>query len=209
MIIGYGQDDRASAFSCLEAMMDVSSPDKTCALILYDKEEIGSRGATSAVSRFFENNLAEAMDLTGDYSELKLRRTLAASQALSCDVNPAYDPSHPSIMEKANAAHMGKGLAFNKYMGARGKELSNDAGAEYIAGLRSLLDEYNVSYQFAEFGKVDQGGGGTVSHILAQYNMDVIDCGVPVLSVHAPWEVSSKADIYEAVKANKAFLMNA
>src|SRR5690606_32989387 len=156
-----------------------------------------------------ENAVAEIMNLMDDYSELKLRRALASSKMLSADVSAAFDPNYPSVMEKKNSAFMGRGVAFNKYTGVRGKSGSNDADAEYIAEIRSIMDKHGVTWQTAELGKVDQGGGGTIAYILAEYGMDVIDCGVPVLNMHAPWEIASKADIYEAMKAYRAFLLEA
>ncbi|SFQ09257.1 aminopeptidase [Caldicoprobacter faecalis] len=209
MVIAYGQDDRVCAYTSFEALMRVESPEKTCVALMVDKEEIGSVGATGMTSRFFENTLAEIMNLSGDYSELKMRRALANSKMLSCDVSAGFDPNYPSVMEKKNAAYLGKGITFNKYTGTRGKSGSNDANAEYIAYLRAIMDKHGVTWQTAELGKVDQGGGGTIAYILAKYGMDVIDCGVPVHSMHAPWEVTSKADIYEAMRGYHAFLVEA
>ncbi|MFS8501267.1 MAG: aminopeptidase [Caldicoprobacter sp.] len=207
MVIAYGQDDRVCAYTSFEALMRVENPEKTCIALMVDKEEIGSVGATGMTSRFFENTLVEIMNLMGDYSELKLRRALANSKMLSCDVSAAFDPNYPSVMEKKNAAYLGKGVTFNKYTGTRGKSGSNDANAEYMAYLRAIMDKHGITWQTAELGKVDQGGGGTIAYILAEYGMDVIDCGVPVLSMHAPWEVTSKADIYEAMRGYYAFLI--
>lgn len=207
MVIAYGQDDRVCAYTSFEALMRVDNPQKTCVALMVDKEEIGSVGATGMTSRFFENVLAEIMNLMGDYSELKMRRALANSKMLSCDVSAGFDPNYPSVMEKKNAAYLGKGVTFNKYTGARGKSGSNDANAEYMAYLRDIMDKHGVTWQTAELGKVDQGGGGTIAYILAEYGMDVIDCGVPVHSMHAPWEVTSKADIYEAMRGYYAFLI--
>lgn len=209
MIMAYGQDDRVCAYTSLMAMMDIKDVDRTCVCLLVDKEEIGSVGATGMQSRFFENTVAEVMDRKGEYSELKLRRVLKNSKMLSSDVSAAYDPNYPSVMEKKNAAYFGHGIVFNKYTGARGKSGCNDANAEYIAELRDILDKDNISFQTAELGKVDQGGGGTIAYILASYNMEVIDCGVALHNMHAPYEVSSKADIFETYKAYKAFLINA
>ena len=209
MIMAYGQDDRVCAYSSLMAMMDIKDVDRTCVCLLVDKEEIGSVGATGMQSRFFENTVAEVMDRVGEYSELKLRRVLKNSKMLSSDVSAAYDPNYPSVMEKKNAAYFGHGIVFNKYTGSRGKSGCNDANAEYIAELREILDKDNISFQTAELGKVDQGGGGTIAYILASYNMEVIDCGVALHNMHAPYEVSSKADIYETYRAYKAFLINA
>lgn len=206
MIMSYGHDDRACAYPSFRAMLELENPKTTCACILVDKEEIGSVGATGMHSRFFENTLAEVMNCAGAYSELALRRTLARSRMLSSDVSAAFDPNFPSVMEKNNSAYFGKGLTFNKYTGSRGKSNSNDANAEFIARIRRILDEQNVSYQTAELGKVDQGGGGTIAYILANYGMEVIDSGVAVLNMHAPWEIVSKVDIYEAFLGYHAFL---
>ena len=184
-------------------------PEYTCCCILADKEEIGSVGATGMQAKYFENAVAEIMDKCGDYSELKLRKALASSKMLSCDVSAGFDPSYAYAFEKKNAAFLGRGVCFNKFTGSRGKGGSNDANAEYIGKLRAIMDENSVSFQTAEIGKVDQGGGGTIAFICALYGMNVIDSGVPVLSMHAPWEIISKADLYEAVKAYKAFLINA
>lgn len=206
MVMAYGHDDKICAYTSFEAMMKVKNPDKTCAALLVDKEEIGSVGATGMQSRFFENTVAEVVNLIGDYSELKLRRTLANSKMLSSDVSAAFDPNYPSVMEKNNAAYFGKGIVFNKYTGARGKSGCNDANPEFIAEIRKVMDDANVSWQTSELGKVDQGGGGTIAYILAKYNMEVIDCGIALHNMHAPWEVASKADIYEAVKGYSSFL---
>lgn len=209
MIMGYGHDDRICAYTSFEAMMKVDRPDKTCITLLVDKEEIGSVGATGMTSRFFENMTAEVMSLAGCYSELKLRRTLANSSMLSSDVSAAFDPNYPSVMEKKNSAYFGKGVVFNKYTGAKGKVHSNDADAEYIAKIRTIMDKHNVLWQMAELGKVDAGGGGTIAGIIAEYGMEVIDCGIALHNMHAPWEIASKADIYEAAKAYHAFLLDA
>jgi aspartyl aminopeptidase len=210
MVIGYGHDDRVCAYAELEAMLGVEGiPEYTCCCILADKEEIGSVGATGMQAKYFENAVAEIMDKCGDYSELKLRKALASSKMLSCDVSAGFDPSYAYAFEKKNAAFLGRGVCFNKFTGSRGKGGSNDANAEYIGKLRAIMDENSVAFQTAEIGKVDQGGGGTIAFICALYGMNVIDSGVPVLSMHAPWEIISKADLYEAVKAYKAFLINA
>ncbi|MBP5281995.1 MAG: aminopeptidase [Lachnospiraceae bacterium] len=205
MILAYGQDDRVCAFTSMRAMLDVKSVDRTLCCILVDKEEIGSVGATGMQSKFFENAVAELMNLTGEYSELNLRRCLAKSCMLSSDVSAGYDPSFASAFESKNAAWLGAGMCFNKFTGARGKSGSNDANAEYIAHLRKIFDEKKVVWQTAELGKVDVGGGGTIAYILALYGMNVIDSGVAVLNMHAPWECTSKADIYEAYRGYKAF----
>lgn len=209
MIMAYGHDDRICAYTSFVSMLKLDKVDKTCVTLLVDKEEIGSVGATGMHSKFFENTVAEVMNLCGDYSELKVRRALNNSKMLSSDVSAAFDPNYPSVMEKKNAAYFGKGLVFAKYTGARGKGGCNDANPEFIAEIRTIMDKHNVSWQTAELGKVDQGGGGTIAYILAQYNMQVIDCGIGLHNMHAPWEVASKADIYEAVKGYYAFLLEA
>lgn len=206
MILSYGQDDRVCAFTSLFAMLDTLEVDRTACCILVDKEEIGSVGATGMHSRFFENVVAELIALTGESSELKVRRALQNSKMLSSDVSAAYDPMYAEAFEKRSSAFFGKGLVFNKFTGSRGKSGSNDANAEYLAQIRRVMEEGEVAFQFAELGKVDEGGGGTIAYIMANYGMEVIDSGVAVLSMHAPWEVTSKADVYEAYKGYKAFL---
>ncbi|MBR2699253.1 MAG: aminopeptidase [Clostridia bacterium] len=207
MIIGYGHDDRVCAYAQLEALFGLEgAPEHTCLCLLSDKEEIGSVGATGMQARYFENAVAELMNLAGDYSELKLRRALAACRMLSCDVSAGYDPNFASCFEKKNAAYLGRGVCFNKFTGSRGKSGSNDANAEFIGRLRRVMDDAGVNFQTAELGKVDVGGGGTIAYICALYGMEVIDSGVAVLSMHAPWEIISKADLYEAVRAYAAFL---
>lgn len=206
MIMGYGQDDRVCAYTSLAAMLEFKKVNRTACCILVDKEEIGSVGATGMKSHFFENMVAEVLDRMGEYSELKLRRVLANSRMLSSDVSAAYDPTYASAFEKKNAAYFGKGIVFNKFTGSRGKSGSNDANAEYVALVRHIMEKHDVTYQTAELGKVDLGGGGTIAYILATYGMDVIDSGVAVLNMHAPWEVVSKADVYETKKGYMAFL---
>ncbi len=207
MIMGYGHDDRVCAYPSFEAMLAKNeTPEYTSVCLLVDKEEIGSVGATGMQSRFFENMTAEVMAAAGQYTELALRRALQNSHVLSSDVSAAFDPNYPSVMDKKNAAYFGKGMVFNKYTGSRGKSGSNDASAEYVGKLRAVMDNGNVLYQTAELGKVDQGGGGTIAYILANYGMQVIDSGVAVLNMHAPWEIISKADLYEAYKGYVAFL---
>lgn len=206
MILGYGQDDRSCAYPSLVAQLEAHDLDRTAVCLLVDKEEIGSVGATGMTSRFFENTVAEVMDLAGEPGELALRRALAASNMLSSDVSAGVDPLYLSAFEEKNAAFLSRGVVFNKFTGSRGKSGSNDANAEYMAKVRAVMDKGGVSFQTAELGKVDVGGGGTIAYILAKYGMNVIDCGVPVLSMHAPWEVTSKADIYEAKKCYTAFL---
>jgi len=208
MIMAYGQDDRVCAYTSLAAMLEVEDPERTTCCLLVDKEEIGSVGATGMQSRFFENVTAEVIERTGKYSELLLRRCLANSCMLSSDVSAAFDPLFAGSFEKKNAAYFGRGMVFNKFTGARGKSGSNDANAEYFAKIRRVMDDAGVAFQTAELGKVDQGGGGTIAYILALYGMEVIDCGVAVLNMHAPWELTSKADIYETKKGYEAFLKN-
>ena len=209
LILAYGHDDRVCAFPSLKAMLEVGDVDRTACCILVDKEEIGSVGATGMQSRFFENSVAEVMNLVGEYSELNLRRCLAASDMLSSDVSAAYDPSYASAFEKKNAAFLGQGMVFNKFTGARGKSGSNDANPEYMAHIRNILDEESICFQTAELGKVDVGGGGTIAYILALYGMNVIDSGIAVMSMHAPWEAISKADLYETKRGYVAFLEKA
>ena len=209
MIAAYGQDDRVCAYTSLLALLEAENPKRTLCCILTDKEEIGSVGATGMQSRFFENSVANLMDACGCYSELALRRALEKSCMLSSDVSAGYDPAFAEAFEKKNAAFLGKGIVFNKFTGSRGKSGSNDANAEYVAKLRRIMEENEVSFQTAELGRVDVGGGGTIAYIAALYGMEVIDSGVSVLSMHAPWEVTSKADVYGAYRAYKAFLMNA
>lgn len=206
MIMAYGHDDRVCAYTSLAAMLEFDRVKRTACTILVDKEEIGSVGATGMQSKFFENTVAEVLNAMGGYSELTLRRTLANSRMLSSDVSAAFDPTFAAAFEKKNAAYFAKGMVFNKFTGARGKSGSNDANAEYIGELRRILDEHKVAYQTAELGKVDYGGGGTIAYILSLYGMEVIDCGVAVLNMHAPWEVVSKADVYETKKGYMAFL---
>lgn len=208
LILGYGHDDRSCSYPSLVAQLELESvPERTALTILVDKEEIGSVGATGMTSKFFENVVAEVLALAGyGESTLALRRCLANSRMLSSDVSAGFDPTFASAFEPKNAAYIGCGLAFNKFTGSRGKAGSNDANAEYVALIRKLMDDADVSWQMAELGKVDLGGGGTIAYILAKYGMDVIDCGVPVLSMHAPWETISKADLYEALRGYRAFL---
>ncbi len=208
MILGYGQDDRVCAFTSMQAMLDLPVCDRTTVCILVDKEEIGSVGATGMQSHFFENAVAEVMNLAGQYSELNVRRCLSRSCMLSSDVSAGFDPSYEGSFERKNVAYMGKGMVFNKFTGARGKSGSNDANAEYMAKIREVLDKEDIAFQTAELGKVDVGGGGTIAYILALYGMNVIDSGVAVLNMHAPWEATNKADIYETYKGYKAFAKN-
>ena len=209
MIMAYGQDDRVCAYTSMVAMLEAEDVEKTTCCLLTDKEEIGSVGATGMQSHFFENTVAEIMNAMGCYNELALRRCLASSRMLSSDVSAGYDPTFASAFDKKNAAIFGEGMVFNKFTGARGKSGSNDANAEYLAAIRKVMDDAGVYYQTAELGKVDVGGGGTNAYILSLYGMEVVDCGVAVLNMHAPWEITSKADIYETKKGYVAFLLGA
>ena len=206
MILGYGQDDRSCAYTSLVAQLDAEEPVRTAVCLLVDKEEIGSVGATGMTSHFFEDTMAEVLELAGQSGPLALRRCLANSNMLSSDVSAGFDPTFASVYEPKNSCYLGHGLTFNKYTGSRGKSGSNDADAEYVATIRRVMDEGGVHFQTAELGKVDAGGGGTIAYILATYGMNVIDCGVPVLSMHAPWEATSKADVYEAYRGYREFL---
>ena len=208
MIMAYGHDDRVCAYPAVRAIADLDVPLHTCACVLTDKEEIGSVGATGAMSRFFENSVADLLSALGVYDELRLRRVLQNSRMLSADVTAAFDPNYPDVMEKNNCGYAGQGLAFNKYTGSRGKSGASDANAEFVAKIRKIMDDANVSYHINELGKVDQGGGGTIAYIMANYGMDVIDCGVPVFNMHAPWEIISKIDLYETLKGYEAFYLN-
>ena len=209
MIMAYGQDDKVCAYPSWRAIQGLPKTERTAVCLLVDKEEIGSVGATGMHSRFFENAVAEVYELCGGYSELALRRALANSNMLSSDVSAAFDPNYPSVMEKNNACFLCRGIALNKFTGSRGKSGSNDANAEYVAKVRKIFDDADASFQICELGKVDQGGGGTIAYIMANYGMNVIDSGVGVLNMHAPWEITSKVDIYESFKGYRAFLVNA
>lgn len=208
MILGYGHDDRVCAFPSLMAILEAKNVTRTACCLLVDKEEIGSVGATGMRSHFFEDTVAEIIALMGDYSDIKLRRTLSNSNMLSSDVNAAYDPSYASAFEKRSTSFFGHGLVFNKFTGSRGKSGSNDSNAEYIARIRNIFAKDKVDFQMAELGKVDIGGGGTIAYILALYGMNVIDAGVAVLNMHAPWEAISTADLYEAKRGYDSFLKN-
>ncbi|MBQ7977478.1 MAG: aminopeptidase [Clostridia bacterium] len=205
MIMAYGQDDRVCAYTSLRAWLETKNPEYSTMCLLVDKEEIGSVGATGMASLYFENALAEIMNATGQYSELALRRALNRSQTLSSDVTAAVDPNNLAPFNVATDAHFGKGISFNKYTGAGGKSGANDANPEFISRLRRIMDDANVTYQATEMGRVDEGGGGTIAYIMAKYGMDVIDAGVPVLNMHAPFEITSKVDVYEAYRAYVAF----
>jgi len=209
MVVGYGQDDRVCAYTSLIAILEEEKIEKTAVCLLTDKEEIGSVGATGAQSMFFENAVAEILYLMGDTSNIAVRRALKNSRMLSSDVSAAFDPVFYDVMEKKNAAFFGHGVCFNKFTGRGGKSGSNDANAEYIAVIRRIMDDNDVRFQTCELGKVDQGGGGTIAYISAKYGMEVIDAGVAVLCMHAPWEICSKSDIYETKKAYRAFLREA
>ena len=209
MVLGYGQDDRVCSYTALCSMLQAEAVKRTACCLLVDKEEIGSVGATGMQSRFFENMVAEVLSACGQYTEIALRRTLARSKMLSSDVSSAYDGLYADAFEKKNVAYLGRGMVFNKFTGARGKSGSSDASAEYLGELRRMMDASNVRYQLAELGRVDLGGGGTIAYIMARYGMDVIDNGVAVMSMHAPWEVTSKVDIYEMKKGYDVFLRNA
>ena len=207
MVMAYGQDDNVCAYTSLRAIVEEENPERTSCCILSDKEEVGSQGNTGMCSSAFENTLAELMDKCGQYSELNIRRCLRNSMMLSSDVSAAHDPNYPSVSSpNQNNAEFGKGIVFNKYTGSRGKGGSNDANPEFIAKIRKVLDDNGVNYQTSELGKVDQGGGGTIAYILANKDVEVIDAGVAVQNMHACYEVTSKADIYEAYLAYKAFL---
>ncbi|MDD6450944.1 MAG: aminopeptidase, partial [Lachnospiraceae bacterium] len=206
MIMGYGHDDRSCAYPSFRAILDVEPGEKTYACLLVDKEEIGSVGATGMQSTFYEDTVAEILAMLGKDSNVSVRRCMRNSRALSSDVSAAFDPNYPSVMEKNNSAYFGRGLVINKYTGARGKSGSNDASAEYMAEIRKIFDTNEISWQTAELGKVDQGGGGTIAYILGNYDMKVIDSGVAVLSMHSPWEIISKVDLYEAYRGYMAFL---
>ena len=208
MVAGYGHDDRSCAYTSLKALLDTKEVEYTACCILVDKEEIGSVGATGAQSLFFENTIAKLSKLLGDNHPLYIARmALEASKMLSSDVSAGFDPLYPGVNDPKNAAYLGQGLVFNKYTGSRGKSGSNDANPEYYAFVRKAMDEGNVNWQSSELGKVDQGGGGTIAYILGNHNMNVIDAGIPVLNMHAPMEIVSKVDVYEAYRGYKAFLL--
>lgn len=209
LIFGYGHDDRCCAYTSALALFDVEKPSRTACALFVDKEEIGSVGATSMQSHFFEDTVREILNLMGVYSELNLSRTLRNSRMLSSDVSATYDPLYAESFDKDNAAFFGRGIVFNKYTGSRGKGGSNDANAEYLADLRRIFHKHDVAFQSAELGKVDLGGGGTIAYILSLYGMDVVDSGIAVLNMHAPWEAISKSDLYEAYKGYCAFLIEA
>lgn len=206
MIGAYGQDDRVCAYTALRAILEVDVPEKTAVAVFADKEEVGSMGNTGLQSRFFENSIAELLEKHEGSTDIKLRRVLANSELLSADVNAAFDPTYPEVSEKLNTAYIGKGICITKYTGARGKGGSSDANAEFVGKVRKLFNENGVVWQSGELGKVDIGGGGTVAQYAANYGMDVLDCGVALLSMHSPYELSSKVDVYMAYKAYKVFM---
>lgn len=207
MVGGYGQDDRVCAFTSLRAILDIDKPKKTAVALFVDKEEIGSVGNTSMESMFFENTVAEILNLTEEnYSEITLKRALANSSVLSADTLAGFDPNYPEVLDKKNSPFIGRGITIVKYTGVRGKGGSNDANSEYLGTIRQIFNDNNIIWQMGELGKVDQGGGGTIAYIMAKYGMEVVDCGVPLLSVHAPYEIASKADIYMTYKGYKVFL---
>lgn len=206
MIAGYGHDDRVCAFTSLKAVLDAKDVEYTSCCILVDKEEIGSVGATGAQSKFFEDTIAILLNALGFTSYLDLKEAMTNTKMLSSDVSAGFDPLFASVNDPKNAAYFNRGIVFNKYTGARGKSGSNDANPEYVAWVRKILDEENIHFQTAELGKVDQGGGGTIAYILGNYNMNVLDAGIAVFNMHAPMEIVSKADVYEAYLAYKTFL---
>ncbi len=209
MVGGYGQDDRACAFTSLRAILDIGTPNKTAVALFVDKEEIGSVGNTSMESKFFENTVSELIDITEEkYSELIVKRALANSCVLSADTLAGFDPNYPEVLDRKNSPFIGNGITLVKYTGVRGKGGSNDANSEYLGKIRKIFNDNNVVWQMGELGKVDQGGGGTIAYILANYGMEVVDCGVPLLSVHAPYEIASKADIYMTYKGYNVFYKN-
>ena len=208
MVAGYGHDDRVCAYTSLRAVLDAGECKYTTCAVLVDKEEVGSIGATGAQSKWFENVIAELIALQEDYSDLKLRHALTNTKMLSSDVSAGFDPLYPGVNDSKNSAYFGNGIVFNKYTGARGKSGCNDCMPEFFADIRRVMDENDINFQTAELGKVDQGGGGTIAYILGNYNMNVVDAGVAVLNMHSPMEIVSKADVYEAYKAYKAFIKN-
>lgn len=205
MILAYGQDDRVCSYAGVTALLDSDSVEYTGVALCVDKEEVGSNGNTGMHSKFFETTVAELINLQGEYSDLKVRRAMANSKVLSADVVAGYDPTYPEIYEKKNSAFMGNGICLAKYVGSRGKSGTNDANAEFMNEVIRIFKSQDVVYQTCELGKIDQGGGGTIAYILANYGAEVIDCGVGLLSMHAPYEVSSKVDLYEMYKGYKAF----
>ena len=209
LILGYGHDDRSCAYTSAVALFEVENPKTTTCGLFVDKEEIGSYGATGMQSHFFEDIVRELLDRLGIYTELNAARVLRNSRMLSSDVSATYDPMYADKFSKRNAALFGRGIVFNKYTGSRGKGGSNDANAEYLGKLRAIMHKHNVMFQSAELGKVDVGGGGTIAYILALYGMEVVDSGIAVLNMHAPYEAVSKSDVYEAYKGYKAFIIEA
>ena len=206
MVAGYGHDDRVCAYTSLKAILDSEVSEYTSCCILVDKEEIGSVGATGAQSVYFENTILALLELQGKSNLSDLRKALENSNMLSSDVSAGFDPLFPGVNDPKNSAYLGRGIVFNKYTGSRGKSGSNDTNPEYFAWVRNIMDSNDIYFQTAELGKVDQGGGGTIAYILGNYNMNVVDAGIPVLNMHAPMEIVSKADVYEAYLAYKTFL---
>lgn len=205
MVLAYGHDDRVCSYGAVKALIDTKDPEYCAVALCVDKEEVGSQGNTGMHSKFFENTVAELIELEGNYSELKVRRAMANSKVLSADVSAGYDPNYSEVYDKRNSAYMGHGLVLSKYTGSRGKGGCNDANAEFMAEVRRVFNQGNVVWQTAELGKVDQGGGGTIAYILANYGAEVIDCGIGVLNMHSPYEIVSKVDMYEMYKGYKAF----
>lgn len=205
MVLAYGHDDRVCSYGAVKAIIETENPEYCAVALCVDKEEVGSQGNTGMQSKFFENVVAELIALEGNYCDLKVRRAMANTKVLSADVSAGYDPNYPDVYEKRNSAYMGQGIVLSKYTGVRGKSGCNDANAEFIAEIRRIFNKADVVWQTAELGKVDQGGGGTIAYILANYGAEVIDCGVGVLNMHAPYEIISKVDIYEMYKGYKAF----
>lgn len=205
MVAGYGQDDKVCSYTALKALMEINNPEKTAICILSDKEEIGSMGNTGMESHVFDYFISELLNKTGENRVNLLDKVFCYSKMLSSDVDAGFDPLYAQVSDTNNAGFLSKGISLNKYTGARGKSGASDANAEYVAWVRNLFETNNIKYQVVELGKVDVGGGGTIAYILANKGVDVIDCGVPVLSMHAPYEVTSKFDIYEAYRAYKAF----
>ena len=206
MVAGYGQDDRVCAYTSLRAFIEVHNPERTAVCIFADKEEIGSMGNTGMESHVFDTFISELLNKTNTNKPNLLDKVFCNSRMLSADVDAAFDPIYASASEKNNAAYFGKGIGLNKYTGARGKSGASDANAEYVAFIRNMLEQNGISYQVSELGRVDLGGGGTIAYILADKGIDVIDCGIPILSMHSPYEVSSKFDIYEGYRTYYAFL---
>lgn len=206
MIAAYGHDDRVCAFTSLEAILNIENPKKTISTVFVDKEEVGSISNTGMESNYYENVLDEIIELLGGYGRLSIKRALSESRVLSADVMAAMDPNYPEVLEKNNACYLGRGVNISRYTGSRGKGGCNDANHEFLIELRDNFRKNDIKWQMGELGKVDQGGGGTIAFIIGHYNAEVVDCGVPVLSMHAPYEIVSKADLYMTIKAYEGFL---